>query len=142
MLFYSTYIKSTPPIFPLTQANTMFTTTPMQRRSSWVPLLPRAEVAAETGSMAAVNRDIAARELMRNAPEVFHTGWLKGVKFQFTWKDMYLPLEVEIIEQCANYKDFSNFFDFMLAVNADVKEEKVLMRAIRLWNQIMENRDE
>jgi hypothetical protein len=117
-------------------------TTPMHRRSSWIPLPPRVEVAEQTGSMAAVNRDLAARELLRNAPEVFETGWLKGYKPSYDWRMMYLPVEVEIIVQCAQYTAFNTFFDFMIALYPDTKEERVLMRSIRLWSQIMENRGE
>ena len=109
------------------------------RRTSWTPLLLRPEIAAQTGSMAAVYHDLAARELLRNEPEVFETGWFKDSKPTFHWRMLFIPSEIEIIEQCAEYKDFDSFFSFILFVYTDMKEEKVLMRAIRLWDQICSN---
>jgi hypothetical protein len=89
--------------------------------------------------MAAVYRDLAARELLRNAPEVFETGVFAGQMPTFHWRMLFLPTEVEIIQQCADYKDFDSFFSFMIIVYTDMKEEKILMRSIRLWDQICSN---
>jgi hypothetical protein len=117
----------------------MSVTATADRRTSWTPLLPRPEVAT---SIAAVRHDLAARELLRNAPEVFETGVFAGQMPNFHWHMLFLPTEVEIIQQCADYKNFDSFFSFMILVYTDMKEEKVLMRSIRLWNQIMENKGE
>jgi hypothetical protein len=112
------------------------------RRSSWIPLLPRHEVAQQTGSMAAVLRDLAARELLRNEPAIFITGVLAGEKPQFHWKDTFLPIEVEIVEQCADYTSFEHFVSLMILMFPSDKSEKVRYRSIRLWDQIMSNRGE
>ena len=112
------------------------------RRSSWVQLLPRAQVAEETGDMAAVNRDKAIRELLRNAPEVFTTGMLKGFKPSIHWKELYTPTEIEIIEQCTGYTSFDTFCEFMVLLFPDKKRASVVHRSMKLWDQILTNRGE
>lgn len=121
-------------------SNTMPTAT---RRSSWIPLAASEKVADLTGCLAAVRRDLAIRELLRNAPEIFVTGMYAGMDTsEYTWKDFFTPTEVEIIEQCAGYTQFYTFLHFMLLLFPEQKKAKVQHHAIKLWNQIMINRGE
>ena len=111
--------------------------------SNWITLPPRPEIAAKTGDMAAVERDITIRELMRNTPEVFITGMFAGMDTsEYHWKDMFTPTEVEIIEKCADYARFDIFLNFMLIAFPEENPNKVQHRAMKLWDQIMVNRGE
>lgn len=118
-------------------------TTTTYRRTSWVALLPRPEVATETGSLASVERDRIIRELLRNEPDIFVTGMFAGMDMsKYHWKDFYTPTEVEIIVQCMGYTRFDYFLQFMLIMYPEKKETKVQHHAIRLWDQIMNIRGE
>lgn len=89
-------------------------------------------------TMAEAQRDQAARELMRNAPEVFTQGALQGFQPAFTWEDLYSETEVAIIKEGVAMKNFNQFLEFMVQLFPESKRPKVVYHTIRLWNQVCE----
>lgn len=116
------------------------------RRTSWVPLPLKPAT-----TMTQAEHDRAARELLRNAPEVYSTGVLQGMAPKLlTWEDTFSETEVAIIKECMTIERFDDFLTIMVELfpnNATEKakntyRKKLLLKAISLWHQISTLRGE
>ena len=100
--------------------------------------------------MALVERDLAMRELLRNAPQVFEVGCFleefSKKAANLKWEDLYTPEEVVLIQEGAQYKSFPLFLAFLLIVfqpqieAGTLKKAKLLKNAERYWEQIEKNK--
>ncbi len=109
--------------------------------SAWatLPLKPAA-------TMAEAVHNQAARELLRNAPEVFTDGCLAGLAPQFTWEDLYSETEVAIIKEGVKLRNFNEFLTVMMELfppsesatleEKNLHKKKVLMKTIDLWHMV------
>lgn len=110
-----------------------------ERRSSWVQLLPRA---AADPSPSSIAHDLAARELLRNVPEIYEVGCLAGIpkpKID-SWEDLFTPMEVAIIGEGSRLKNFNEFLAFMIQLFSEERKAAVVKKAISLWHQIEQNK--
>ena len=118
------------------------------RRTSWVPLPLKPAT-----TMSQAEHDRAARELLRNAPEIYSTGVLQGMAPKLlTWEDTFSETEVAIIKECITIDRFDDFLTIMMELfpcllDATEKEKniyrkKLLLKAISLWHQISNLREE
>lgn len=117
----------------------------MARRSSFVTVHAQQWIQLPTkpaSSMAEAERDQAARELLRNAPEVFTHGVLQGLRPTVSWHDLYSDTEVAIIKEGMDMKNFNQFLSFMVQLFPESKRTKVVFHTIRLWNQVCELKGE
>lgn len=115
------------------------------RRSSYVASQPWVTLPTKPlSSMAEVAHDLAVRELLRNAPEVFTDGVLAGMApKEIPWEDYHSGTEVAIIKEGMKLKNFNEFLSVMTELFPSASEEesnvhrkKVLLWAIYLWNKV------
>ena len=123
------------------------------RRCSFIPCTWTELPLKPASTMAEAVHNQAARELMRNAPEVFTNGALEGMApIIQSWEELYTGTEVAIIKEGLNMRTFNDLLAVMVELfppseGANEKatmlhRKKVVFQTIRLWDQVCELKGE